>query len=411
MSGASRTENSTVSSSEAAPSRDDELTFLDILVVLARNRLLIVGTTAAFVFLGLVIAIASPEKYTSSAKVVRESGGDAPASISGGLSALRGLGISLGGVASQGLSVDAYPEVVSSREVRMDVLRDSFYVSEYGERMTLIDYFERSRGVAGKTVSFVKDYTVELPGHILRYFSPPPSVADSVKQRYEYLSEEEVMAIETIQERVSTKVNIETGLMTISVTMETPTLAADVANSVLRHVRQRIRTFRTEKARRTLTFVRQQFQESEKELRTAEERLANFLDRNQRINTAELRTERDRIQRQVRFKTNLYEELQAQVTQAQLDLQRSEPVITAVESPTPPPKRSSPQRTLIVLVSLVLGFLGGCAWAFGRNYFAQTAEEGQQTKVEMIRTALNPINIARDVRRTLQPTKEDEESA
>jgi len=402
MSEASDAEDSTSIPTDSATSREDELTLLDILVILARNRLFVVGATATLVAFGLVVAIVSPEKFTSSTKVVRESGGDAPASVQGGLSALRGLGINLGGVASKGLSVDAYPEVVSSREVRLAVLRDSFYVSEYGERMTLFEYFERSQGILGKTVNFVESYTVDLPGRILRFFSPPPAVPDSVKPRYTHLTEAEVVAMRTIRDRVSTKVNLETGLMTISVTMETPTLAADVANSVLNHVRRRIRTFRTEKSRRTLTFVRQRFQEAERELRLAEERLATFLDRNQQINTAELRTRRDRIQRQVQFKADLYSELQAQLTQARLDLQRSEPVITAVERPVPPTRRSSPRRTLIVIVSLVLGLIVGCGGAFGRDYFSRPTEEGHRTKVEQVRRAFRPFNLARDLWNTVR---------
>ena len=148
-----------------------------------------------------------------------------------------------------------------------------------------------------------------------------------------------------------------------------------------------MRTIRTQKARDNLTFVNERFDEAQAELQAAEERLAAFNDRNRDIQSARLRTERDRLQRQVRFAADLYSEFQTQRTQAEIELQRSQPVITILEAPTPPLKRSAPQRTLIVLLSVILGGLIGVGGAFVRTFFSNQEDDEEKEKLQQIKKA------------------------
>ncbi|MGM0704552.1 MAG: Wzz/FepE/Etk N-terminal domain-containing protein, partial [Bacteroidota bacterium] len=92
---------------------EEEISLLDILVVLARNRRFVIGCVVGLTMVGLIYAIAAPEEFTADAQVVREvEGGAGPAP--GGLSALRGLGVNLGGT-STGLTSEAYPRILTSR--------------------------------------------------------------------------------------------------------------------------------------------------------------------------------------------------------------------------------------------------------------------------------------------------------
>jgi uncharacterized protein involved in exopolysaccharide biosynthesis len=142
--------------------------------------------------------------------------------------------------------------------------------------------------------------------------------------------------------------------------------------------------------------MEERFTEVEQELRVAEEELATFVDRNSGIQSARLETERERLQRQVSFKSELYQQLQAQVTQARIELQRSEPVITVVEESVPPMERSAPQRTLIVLLSLILGGFIGLGAAFVSAFLSNTEEDTEeQEKLEEIRARLIPGRLRR----------------
>ncbi len=360
------------------PRQEDEVSLLDILLVLARHKTLIVRTVLVFTLLGVTYALLASEEFTSEARVVREAqqeGGGLPSGIPGG--ALSGLGISLGG-ASSGLTPAAYPEVLQSREVRLAVVRDTFRFPAAEAPMTFVEYVNRPAG----PLSDVLDYTLWLPwtlkGMFGRAMSESPAPAGTTDTGEPLIpSEEEDRALKAVRNMISASVDEETGLMTISVTAGGPRIAADLTESFLDHFSTRVREIRTEKVRERLQFVEGRFEEAEQELETAEERLAQFLEQNQNPTTATLQFRRDRLQRKVSFKEQLYSELQSQLTQTRLDLQRRQPVVTVVEEPMPPMSRSAPQRTLIVLVALFFGGIVGIGSAFVKA-FLDNAEENRE---------------------------------
>jgi uncharacterized protein involved in exopolysaccharide biosynthesis len=357
------------------------VSLLDLLLVLARHKTLIVRTVLVFTLLGVTYALLAPEEFTSEARVVREAqqeSGGLPSGIPSG--ALSGLGISLGG-ASSGLTPAAYPDVLQSREVRLAVVRDTFRFPDAERPMTFVDYVDRPAG----PLSTVLEYTLWLPwtlkGALGSAISGSPAPAGTTDAGEPLIpSEEEDEALRTIGDMISASVDEETGLMTISVTAGGPQLAASLAESFLDHFATRVREVRTEKVRERLEFVEGRFKEAEQELETAEERLAQFLERNQNPTTATLRFRRDRLQRQVSFKEQLYSELQSQLTQTRLDLQRRQPVVTVVEEPVPPMNRSAPKRMLIVLLSLILGGFVGVGGTFVSAFFNNAEEDLEQKK-------------------------------
>ncbi len=378
------------------PPPENEVPLLDILLVLARNKTIIVRTVLVFTLLGVTYALLAPEEFTSEARVVREAqteGGDLPGGISPG--ALSGFGVNLGGSAS-GLTPAAFPDVLTSREVRLAVVRDTFRFPDVGRPMTYVDYVNRPVG----PLSTVLDYTLFLPwtlkGMVGSAISQdtPASAGTTDTGEPVIPSEEENEALKSVSEKISASVDEETGLMTISVTAGGPQLASDLAKSFLDHFATRVRQIRTEKVRERLEFVEGRFKEAEQELEDAEERLAQFLERNQNPTTATLQFRQDRLRRQVSFKEQLYSELQSQLTQTRLDLQRRQPVATTVERPVPPAQRSAPNRTLLVLLSLILGSFLGMGGAFIASYFENVEEhDGGQKKLAEIREHLIPVQL------------------
>jgi uncharacterized protein involved in exopolysaccharide biosynthesis len=381
---------------------EETVSGLDLLVLLARGRSLLFGTVAVFVVVGLAYGLLASTEYMASAQVVPEAQSDAAqglGSLGGGLSALQGLGVNLGSLSSQGLSTDSYPEIAKSREVRLAVVRDTFQIPEEDTTMALVDHYTRGEGLLSGAIQAVK-----------RTVSGPDTLRERDGEDIPTLKEERAMG--ALEKQITAYQSPETGLMNLSVTTGNAQLSAAVVESLIEHLSNRVRSLRTEKARRNLKFIQQRFQEAEKELTQTEKRLADFTDRNQNINTAQLRTQRDRLQRQVRFKSDLYSELQAQLTQAKIDLQRSEPVITVVEQPVPPLEPVAPQRLVILIVSLLGGGIAGCVLVFLRAYFREENATGERrAKIREVREAFIPADLVERGRRYLTGEKKETRSA
>ncbi|WP_251941197.1 Wzz/FepE/Etk N-terminal domain-containing protein [Salinibacter ruber] len=375
------------------PRQEDEVSLLDILLVLARNKTLIVRTVLVFTLLGVTYALLASEEYTSSAKVVREAqeGGGGSGGLPSGIpsGALSSFGINLGGSAS-GLTPAAFPEILESREVRLAVARDTFRFPDVEQPMTFVEYANRPPGA----VDLLLKYTLMLP------FTVKDMIGDALSggsgagknqvagTEVGQLTEEEHRAVKAVGGKIASSIDKENGLMTVSVTAEGPQLASSVAESFLNHFTTRVREIRTQKVRERLDFVEGRFKEAKQELETAEEKLAQFSERNQNPTTARLQFQRDRLQRQVSFKEQLYSNLQGQLTQTRLDLQRQQPVVTVVEEPVAPMFRSAPKRTLITVFSLMIGILFGLGTATVRGFFLSDANRVERDKMNLIREEL-----------------------
>lgn len=180
----------------------------------------------------------------------------------------------------------------------------------------------------------------------------------------------------------------------ISATTKDPALSAALVSRSAEALSERVQELRTEKARRNLEFVRLRFQKADKDLREAEQILAQFLDRNNFPQTAQLRTQLERLQRNVSFKSELYSDLQRQLTQAEIELEKSRPVLTVLESPHPPLKPSHPNRILILLLSIGLGVCAGVILAFIRSFLqTQNRNNSESTKLEEIKSHLLPAGF------------------
>ncbi|MEM8485831.1 MAG: Wzz/FepE/Etk N-terminal domain-containing protein [Bacteroidota bacterium] len=382
------------SNTEADSSSPQEASLLDLLLIVARNRKLIITTTFCCATLALLLALFSASKYTASAKVIREVETDNSMRNLGGLSLLSGIGLNLGG-SSTGLTPDAYPDVLSSREVRLAVVRDTFYFRDIDQTLTFTEYANRENW---KT--YVKRFTIGLPGTIIKAIRPPvdrTAASAGVAQAYPTVEEEE--AIKYISELIGTAIDQETGLMIIASTTHDPFLSRDITQRFVEHLVERIETIRTQKAKRDLNFIKQRYEVARDSLVSTENSLAFFNDRNTNPQSARLRTQQARLQRQVTFKSELFSDLQAQLTQAEIDLQRSRPVITLLEKPVPPIKPSGPRRLMLIAVGIIVGLILGVGLALVTSVLENLrAKQEEEAKLDEIATAFSPSALAKFIR-------------
>ena len=369
---------------------EESISLLDILLVLIRRRKVIGKTLAVSLVIGLALAVFSPTKYTATAKVIRESAGQEVGGLSG-LAALRGFGINIGGGAS-GLTEENYPEILRSRELLLAVVNSPFYFNDLDTSMSLVEYQTRHPGLPKILIKSLRAVTIDLPGNILRWIRGVDSVAVVPEDVSNIvgLSRDEYDSIKFLNSIFSDYVDRSSGMMTISTTTRDPLLSAQIVVTLIDNLRLRVQDLFTEKARENLEFIQARFNEVRVDLEEAEGDLARFLDANQNPQTARLRFEVERLQRQVDVKTALYRELQTQMMQAEIELQHEQPVITVVEAPVPPLEKSAPKRKLIVVMSLMLGLFAGVGLAYiGQFINNLEGDKSQEQSLEEIKATLD----------------------
>jgi uncharacterized protein involved in exopolysaccharide biosynthesis len=386
---------------------------VDLLLTLSRGRGLIVLAVLGFGLLGVLYAALTPSEYTATARVVREAG-DESGGLPSGLSSVQGLGLNLEGGGTTGLTPASYPEIATSREVRLAVARDTFYFPSTGRRTTFVDHVNRPPG----PLDLVLRYTLWLPWTVKSALGDPGGGAASAPvetgstDAVIYPTDAEERAIAALEKKISASVAESGalegggGLMTIATTASDPTLSTRLNERVIDHLRTRVREIRTETTRENLTFIVKRFEEAQQELDTAEDRLARFLEQNRSVltggNEPQLEFRRERLRREVRFKEQLYSQLQEQVTQTRLQLQREQPVVTIAEKPVPPTAPSAPDWTFTIVLSLFLGALVGVAATFLRAAVRRQGDEDEtQQKMHEVRTSLRPSGLVQGVREEL----------
>ena len=162
-------------------------------------------------------------------------------------------------------------------------------------------------------------------------------------------------AIEVLNDRVSIRENV-SGLIEISVYMENPFLAADIAEYIYSHTLNYIMSAKQESAKLNKLFIGNRLNEIERELELAENELTSFREKNRNTkNSPNLQLEKERLIRGVEISTQVYITLQQQYELASIEEARKNPSIVMLDKPMPIPNPVKPNRKLIVLV---FGFLG-----------------------------------------------------
>ena len=152
-----------------------------------------------------------------------------------------------------------------------------------------------------------------------------------------------------------------TGIITLYVTMPSPSLAQQVAEAALHEVSRFNVESQQSQAAAERRFTEQRMGEVQRELRSAEAQLLAFLQTNRIASSPELEIRRGRLEQEVELRRQLYLTLARAYEQAKIDEVRDTPILTVLDRPSYallPDGRGLVARTAF---SLVYGGLAGVA--------------------------------------------------
>ena len=304
-------------------SDEGQFSLLGMASVLLRYRRRIAGLVLAGAVLGAASAILSRRVYQSSATFIPQ-GTDA--NNAGLALAASQLGIKMPSTGG-GWGPPIYVELLNSRALLEPLALDTLVVPEEGQRqMALMDLV----GVKAPTPALRLERTVR-------------ELANTV---------------------VSASEDRRLGAVRLTATTRWPTVSLNLAQQLVKGVNQFNVVTRKSQATAERQFAEVQEGEAERALRDAEDRLQQFLQGNRTIVTPELGFQRDRLQRNVTLRQQVYTSLVQSREEARIREVRDTPVITVIEDPRLPVLAESRGVVLKTILGALLGAIVGVVVAF-----------------------------------------------
>lgn len=346
---------------------EKEIDLLELFGKLWQAKRTLIWAGVIGLVVGLVVAFSIPKQYTADMKLAPEVSGNSKMG-GGGLSALASMaGINL----SSGSGTDAvnpvlYPEIVSSVPFMTGLFNVPVTTTD-DQHMTLRDYMEY------KTKTPWWSTVVSLPfkaiGAVRNLFSEPADTAKQYKVDPFRLSYDQSELVKALNTCISSDVDTKTAVITVSVTMQDPLVAALIADTVVSRLQKYVTEYRTEKARKDLSYAEKINNEAKSEYHKAQQRYAGYMDRNHGLVTRSGQTEEERLQNEMNLAYSLYSNTLQQYQLARAKVQEITPVYTVLKPATVPILPSKPSKIMILIGFIFLAVVAASAWIlFGKDF-------------------------------------------
>lgn len=336
---------------------EKEIDILEIVYKLWERRKLLLVWCMWGVIAGLVIAFSIPREYTTKVTLAPEVQ-NGKSGLSGSIGALASLaGVSMGsGSTSDAVYPQLYPDVVGSVPFALSLL-DVEVTDKEGKTLTMQEYLEND--ISGPWWGAI----LGLPGKLIGLIRGGGEENDSTAERSAFkLTPDEDMLVKALGQRISANVDQKTSVITLETKMQDPMVSAILADTVVNRLSEYVTNYRTNKARKDLEYAQKLNSEAQQSYYEAQQRLADYADKNQNQATQSARITRERLDNEATLAFNIYNQTALQVKQAESKVQENTPVYTIVTPPTVPLKPSAPRKVLILAGFIFLAFAGGCAW-------------------------------------------------
>lgn len=281
---------------------------------------------------GYLIAKSIPKSYTVVTKVSPELS-YRPASITS-LAALAGVSTNMLNN-TEAILPTVYPDIISSPAFLLELLDTKVHSSKADT--TLYVYLRDYSKVPWWTK------VISAPKKILSFNKTGAESKESyVDSLVINMTKEESTIVSALKNCIKIEVDKKTFLISIKVTMQDPSIAAQVSAHLLDNLNKFVAEYRTEKARNDLAFYEGLHSDAKQEYYTALQKLSRYIDSHQGFVFQSDKVEQQRLQNDVNLKYQLFTSLSQQLQNARSKVQQEMPVFTEIVPPVVPVRKSAP---------------------------------------------------------------------
>jgi len=357
----------------------DEIDLVALLQKVWHGRKIALITIGVFALMGIVFALGSTNVYTATTTFIPKGQTSSGAGSLSGLASL--AGINLGGMngGDSEIPPSMYPMVLNSIPFQEKLLALS--VSINGNKIQLKEHLLGQMNYTdSNSLSFLtllKKYTIGLPalikGTLFAKMNALPSYSEMpiVKR----LSYEDEQLSNYLKNLVTINVDTKEGFITLTCQDKDPQIAAIVALNAQTLLQEEVINFKIKNAQELLTFTEGLNAEKKMSFEALQDELATFRDQHQNISSGLFENKLNRLESELAIARSVYEELSKQVEQARIQVSKDTPIFTIIDPVVIPNKRTSPKRTLIVIIWAFLGLIMGLTYILLKEPMSHLAKE------------------------------------
>ena len=280
------------------------------------------------------------------------------------MASMLGIG-GIGGTSQDAVNSTMFPDLIKSTPFILEMYNVKVTPLNSKETISLSEYIETQKNPWWS-------YILGLPGKaisgIISLFSSEKEINENRVIDPFRLTGEQNGKISAIKEALSASEDKKSGMTIVSATFQDPEVAATVADSAVLKLQEYIIDYRTRKAQEDCNYLEKLCKERKEEYYKAQKAYADFMDANRNVVLQRTQAEGTRLQNDMSIAFQIYSQVETQLQVARAKVQEAKPVFAIVEPATVPLSPSGPNKKIIIIAFMFLGFIGSSVWIlFGKD--------------------------------------------
>ena len=340
-----------------------EIDLMDVLRKIISIRKTLYKAAGVGVIIGIIVYLSIPKQYTVNVTLSPEMGGSKSGNGLVGIAAsFLGSGVSSGD-SSDALNASLSSEIVSSTPFLLELLSIDIPAPDGNGNMVLDTYLDDQ---SSPWWNYVIGFPNMLVGGVKSLFSEGTLVTlENVGRRGTLeLSQEQNTKVNVLRNSVKASIDTKTAITNVSVSLQSPKVAAVVADSVVHKLQEYITDYRTSKVKDDCAYLEKLFKERQREYYTAQKKYANYVDTHDNLVLQSVRTEQERLQNDMSLAYQIYSQVANQLQVARAKVQEEKPVFAVVEPAIVPLNPSGMKLMIYVIVFVLFSITTTIVWKF-----------------------------------------------
>lgn len=340
-----------------------EIDLMDVLRKIISIRKTLYKAAGVGVIIGIIVYLSIPKQYTVNVTLSPEMGGSKSGNGLVGIAAsFLGSGVSSGD-SSDALNASLSSEIVSSTPFLLELLSIDIPAPDGNGNMVLDTYLDDQ---SSPWWNYVIGFPNMLVGGVKSLFSEGTlDTLENVGRRGTLeLSQEQNTKVNVLRNSVKASIDTKTAITNVSVSLQSPKVAAVVADSVVHKLQEYITDYRTSKVKDDCAYLEKLFKERQREYYTAQKKYANYVDTHDNLVLQSVRTEQERLQNDMSLAYQIYSQVANQLQVARAKVQEEKPVFAVVEPAIVPLNPSGMKLMIYVIVFVLFSIMTTIVWKF-----------------------------------------------